>query len=76
MNGRSLPGGRLPTLRPNPTPRLHVVKPPEDWHDELVGLIDLAYEGAWDLCDRQNADFSIIGEPLERALRVLRDLRP
>jgi hypothetical protein len=49
---------------------------PDDWHDELVRLIDLAYEGAWDLADRAGADFSIIGEPLERALRVLRGMRP
>lgn len=65
-----------PPMRPDHIPPLSVVKPPDDWHDDLVRLIDLAYEGAWDLADRAGADFSIVGEPLERALRVLRDLRP
>ena len=72
MNGESLPGGRLPTLRREDS----MADKPDDWHDELVRLIALAYEGAWDLADRAGADFSIIGEPLERALRVLRGMRP
>jgi hypothetical protein len=42
----------------------------------LVGLLDLAYEAAWDLADRAEADFSIIGEPLEKALHLCRELRP
>jgi len=71
MNGESLPGGRLPTLRSEDS---MADKP--DWHDELVRLLDLAYEAAWDLCDRAEADFSIIGAPLGKALHILRDLRP
>ena len=51
-------------------------EPPEDWLDRLIGLLDLAYEAAWDLCDRAEADFSIIGEPIEKALHLCRELRP
>ena len=50
--------------------------PPEEWFDQLVDLLDLAYEAAWDICDRGQADFSIIGEPIEKALHLCRELRP
>ena len=51
-------------------------EPPQDWLDRLISLLGLAYEAAWDLCDRAEADFSIIGEPIEKALHLCRELRP
>lgn len=59
----------------NSTPR---PQPPDDpdWHDQLVALLDLAYEAAYDLADQAEADFDTIGAPIEKALHILRDLRP
>jgi hypothetical protein len=63
-------------IRPQRSSGAQPPQPPEDWLDRLIGLLDLAYEAAWDLCDRAEADFSIIGEPIEKALHLCRELRP
>ena len=72
MNGRAGPKAG-PPLRPEDST---ADKPEQDWHDELVRLIGLSYEAAFDLADQAEADFETIGAPLERALHILRDLRP
>ena len=73
MNGRTGPKAGPVPLRPDhSTPD----KPEEDWRDELIRLIGLSYEAAFDLADQAEADFETIGEPLDRALRILRGLRP
>ena len=72
MNGRAGPKAGPPLRPEDSTPD----KPEDNWRDELVRLIGLSYEAAFDLADQAEADFSIIGEPLDRALRVLRGLRP
>ena len=51
-------------------------EPPEDWLDQLIGRLDLAYEAAWDLAEQAEADFETIGQPLEKAPHFCRELRP
>jgi hypothetical protein len=56
-----------------PTDRRAEGKPSRDARERLLEIIECAYEGAVDAADRGLIDFSIIGEPLAKALCILRN---
>ncbi len=48
---------------------------PRETLERLCRLLELGYEAAIDLTDRGEADWSLLGEPIGLALRIVRQLR-